>query len=532
MPDEKPGAADPDVIVPVPDERAPLGDRELTRAWLARFHQTGPGRQRQELLALLRAARAAPQYSEKYLDTLMDVAQAWHTIAAKLSRTFRRNPPAVTDNPGQFHAEMAELNMAFGDIYAGFVDAMGTGATPKGPPATPLLLSTGLALYHYGKGAKFLYCKTELPSARFWQRVHAMYELAVSRGFADERLALFPIEEVIATCSEYWLRILMLATISTGNFTSRQLDRTDEWLETWCARISVDSNFDESKHVYFVDLAHPHEPRRITPQLKLVRALYVCTKHLHQDIIAARTQLVQDLMISSIGWYADNPLKDYFELLDRLKRIWVSAPSVISGRNSARNTVPKGERIELVRGFAEILALFAPDRAAKPRIEAFAVIDRSDSGYGMFAPIDQRPPPGHMELVAVRQPDAAEWQIYAVVRTTVLPGNRGHSVGLHLLAQTAVLVSLGDASAESGAEPGGGESAEGPGPHERLAFYLVGDTQKNHADSLLAPSGVYEPGHRLTLETASNVFLIRVNRVIQTGKGWERTGFQVVEKTM
>ena len=306
---EKPGAADPDAIVPVPDERAPLGDRNLTRAWLAGFHEMGPGRQRRELLGLLRAARAAPQNTQKYLDTLMDVDQAWHSIAGNLSRRFRRDPPAVTDNPGQFHGEMAELSLAFGDIYAGFVDAIAAAATPQGTPNTPLLLSTGLALFHYGKGAKFLYCKTELPGARFWQRMHSMYALAVSRGFADERLALFPIDEVIATCKEYWMRVLMLSTISTGNFSPRQLDRADEWLETWCARITVDSDYDASRHVYFVDLAHPHEPRRITPDLKLVQPLYVCTKLLHQDIIAARTQLVQDLMISSIGWYADNLYK-------------------------------------------------------------------------------------------------------------------------------------------------------------------------------------------------------------------------------
>jgi hypothetical protein len=239
-------------------------------------------------------------------------------------------------------------------------------------------------------------------------------------------------------------------------------------------------------------------------------------------------------MISSIGWYADNPLRDYFELLDRLKRIWVSAPSVISGRTSARSSGPKGDRIELVRGFAEILAMSAPAPSAKPRIETFAVIDRSDSGYGLFTPIDERTALGHLELVAVRQPDTTEWQIDAVVRTSILPGNRGRSVGLHMLAQTAVLVSLVDAPPD-GSEPGGHEIAGGgaaPATGERLAFYLVGDTQKNHADSLLAPPGAYAPGHRLTIETASNVFLIRINRVIQRGKGWERTGFQVVEKTV
>ena len=73
----------------------------------------------------------------------------------------------------------------------------------------------------------------------------------------------------------------------------------------------------------------------------------------------------------------------------------------------------------------------------------------------------------------------------------------------------------------------GDPTPEAPGDR---AFFLVGDAARNQADSLLAPIGIYAPGERLKLKTAGQVFLIRINRVIQRGEDWERTGFQVLEK--
>ena len=204
----------------------PLSRPDLARLWLAVFHKLEPGQQRDELLLLLRASRTAPHYSQEFLESVIQVDQAWHPIAAELSRTFRRDPSAVTDEPGRFHHEMAELSLVFAEIYAGFVDEFSK-EKPHGLPDRRLPGITALALFHFGQSAKFLYCKKELPGARFWQCLHSLYSLASSDGFGDERLALFPNEEVIATCSQLWLRAIMLATASTGNLTPRQLDRTE-----------------------------------------------------------------------------------------------------------------------------------------------------------------------------------------------------------------------------------------------------------------------------------------------------------------
>jgi hypothetical protein len=365
--------------------------------------------------------------------------------------------------------------------------------------------------------------------------MHSLYSLASGDGFESERMALFPDEEVVATCSQLWLRAIMLATASTGNLTPRQLDRTEEWLRSWCTRIAVDTVYDASRHVYCVDIASTHGPQRIAPDPELVKPLFLDTKHLHQDILAARTRIVEDSMITSIGWYVDNPLKEYFELLDRLQYMWVLAPSATSQRASPRLPGSAGQIVEVVRGFARILALTSGATGAAPRTEPFSVVDHSDLGYALLSLVDERTPLGLMELVAVRPsiPKEWEWKIGVIARTTILP-TKGRLVGVNLLTRTATLVSLTKVPSVSDGKAGRRETVSGNPPKtaDDRAFFLVGDAVKNQADSLLAPVGAYAPGDRLKLKTASYAFLIRVNRVIQRGDDWERTGFQVIEKLM
>ena len=508
----------------------PLSRPDLARMWLAIFHKLDSGQQRSELLSLLRASRAAPHYSQEFLDSVMQVDQAWHPIAADLSRNFRRDPAAVTDEPVQFHREMAELSLLFAEIYAAFVDEFRK-QKARDLPDKRLPGTTALALFHFGKSAKFLYCRNELPGARFWQRLHSLYSLASSSGFGDERLALFPDEEVVATCCQLWLRAIMLATASTGNLTPRQLDRAEEWLRSWCTRITIDTVYDASQHIYCVDIADLRGPQRITPEQKQAKRLYLGTKHLHQDILAARTRIVEDSMITSIGWYFENPLKEYFELLDRLQHMWVLSPSAKSQRASARLPGSAGQRVEIVRGFPGIMALTSGTAGIHPDVESFSVIDHSELGFGLLALADDQAALGLTELVAVR-PQGKEWKIGVISRTTVLP-MKGRLVGVHLLSRTAVLVSLTKSPTDPDSKSDALKIVYGdppPEPPGDRAFFLVGDAVKSQADSLLAPLDAYAPGDRLKLKTASQAFLIRINRVIQTGEGWERTGFEVLEK--
>ena len=213
----------------------------------------------------------------------------------------------------------------------------------EGEPTGELLMqATAHALFHCGKHAKWLSCNREQAPAGMWRRLHDLLLLAVRKGFATSPVKLFQSDELITSCGQLWLRTVMLATLNTGNFTPRQIDRAEEWLAEWCKRIGTDPAFDESKHHYCVDLAADAGPVRVSAGLKMARPVYLRTTYLYSDIVAARPYFLEKSMTSSLGLHAMNPLKEYLDLLDHLQRMWASEPSQAPQRASERTEAPAG----------------------------------------------------------------------------------------------------------------------------------------------------------------------------------------------
>src|SRR5262249_13155856 len=157
------------------------------------------------------------------------------------------------------------------------------------------------------------------------------------------------------TCTQLWLQTLMLATLSSGNLSPRQLDRAEEWLESWCTKLTLDRVYDSTHHLYWVDASEERGPQRIAGPVTAADPQYLNTKRLHQEIAGARTGIVENSLTASTGWYAENPLKEFFELLDRLQRMWVCPSSPKFRRASVRTPAIEGDRVEVVRGFPGIL---------------------------------------------------------------------------------------------------------------------------------------------------------------------------------
>ncbi len=520
------------------EDGEPMNESDVVaHAWVVGFNQLGPTEQRRELLTLLQTFRTSPSHSPEALESVIDPDQAWYPIAFQLARNYRWDPTRITNNPAKFHAEMASLELAFAEAYAGFADSLtASGVDPTQDMRFPKV--SALALFHFGKYAKYKYFSKEQPEAEFWERVHKFYLLAEGGNFLDSRLMLFPNEAIMSTCRQLWLRVIMLATIGTGNFTPRQIDRSDEWLEAWCQRINVDPTYDPAQHIYGIDFAAARGPQRVNTETQLAQPGYFSTKHLHRDIAQARSDIVSDTASANIGWHADNPLKEYFELLDQLQRMWVLASSLKTSRVSKRTRMPEGEDVEVVRGIEAINKLHNFE-ADPPEIELFSVIDSSSTGLGVFLPND-RLPLSNMELLALRARSDPQWQIGQVVRITTLPEKEtrwtgGRLAGIQLLTRAAISIGIAKTTAvpaAAGAIPDVLSFTYGGATPDEKAFYLVGDIASavHQADSLLAVTGAYVPGDKLKLQTANNPFTVRINRVIQGGDGWERTGFEVVEK--
>ena len=515
-------------MIPATGDTSPMANEAEAvsvslRDWHHRLAGLEPEEQRERLIAALLAVREAQLPLEEKLEAVRTADQAWQPMSANLSKRYRRDVTAVRMEAARFHAQMGAVAQIFADLYARLAGTLLAYAAAEVQLREMLPQVTACALFHLAKSAKWQICGRMQADARVWHRLHELFRLAVQEGFDTRPIDLFQTGEKPASCSQLWLRAVMLGTLNMGNLSPRQVDRAEGWLLDWSAGIGIDSGYQESKHLYCVDLAGDAGPVRITQGLKMMHPVFLWTTGLYADIVAARLHYFDPAMMSSHGFYARNPLLEYVDLLDQLQRMWTSVSFHVQGRLSARKVAPSGTLVEVVRGVAAILALRESGNGRTVAPAWWTVREHSERGVGLVGPSDRADMPLTQQLIALRWQDAVTWQLGVIVRVMNLQDQNARHVGVRLLAREAIVLSL---TRIPGAAPG----AETAAPASVGGFFLAGNERSGQADSLLCPAGAVVTKMQLLVKTGGGEFVIWINRVIEGTGDWQRVGFKVLEK--
>jgi len=481
------------------------------RECVAALHDHTPEQQRVALAGALRDIQSAGPGADDAFAAVLEADRAWRPLAQDISERYRRDPAAAGADPAQFHVQMAEIELLFSDVYAVAPDV----------EETPLQV-TGRTLFHLGNYGKWIACNREPWDAALWRRVHGTFERAVVEGFDASLLALYEDKDTIFTCRQLWLGIVMFGTMNTGSLSPRQIERAEQWLLHWSADIGLDWEYDDSRHLYCVDLAGDGGPVRIGQALDVKTPIYLRTKQLYAEIVAARRRYFEPVSDEDLGAYATNPLREYLHLLDELQRTWTAPPVHQHGRSSRRNDAPPDSRAEVIRGIAEIFALSDPVAAETTRrTEHWSILEHSEGGLGLEGPADGGAPPDNQEVIALRWEDSEDWKLGVIVRVTGSQAQSSFQAGVRLLAHEAILLTLTEIP---GLKPPLGAQKD------RRVLFLSGNERRGQADSVLCPAGMLVPKMRLSLSTRSHLFVLLIDRVIEGTADWQRIGFQVLEK--
>ena len=494
--------------------------------WSAALDGSSSEQQRRDLIAVLRGVQESNLDAGTMLEAVMNADRVWRPHAESAARRYRRNPASFMLNLNQLHDEVGEVARLFGIIYGQCTILNAAPDSAKTHSEERDRRSTALALFHLGKHAKWMITRREQANAQLWRLIHAHYALAIRQNFHDRPVILYDGDEVATTCSQLWLRTVMLATLNSGSLSPRQADRADEWLSGWCAMIGADPRYEESKHLYCVDIAGNSGPVRVSHGLNMNWPIFLRTTPLYGEITAARTRLLEDSMASSLGLYASNPLREYIDLLDQLLLMWTSTTFHVQGRTGVRKNVPSGIFAQIRQGIAEILALNDPLQIATSKMSQWTIREYSERGLGLVCPMESEPAPSPQQLIALHWQESPYWQIGVIVRVMNLHSQQARQIGVRLLSSDAILVTL----VEQPWPPGAGASAVPELLRTYQAFFLVGDQRSGRVDSLLVRAGELSPSMRLTLNAEDQKFVILINRVIEGSGDWQRIGYQVLEK--
>lgn len=481
------------------------------RAAIASLAGGSPMQERAVLAAALHEVREARLDAASGFAAVLAADHAWRPYALDLSRRYRRDPAVAGEDPARFLAQMAAIELLFSDLYAGFA---GLPSGAAGPLADETLLQAlARTLFHLGRHAKWQACRREPRDAAFWRRAHAAYALAAGRGIEASLLILYEDKDAIFTCRQLWLCLAMLATVDASALSPRQIGRADQWLLHWCADVDTAPEDAVPAPLYCADLAGESGPAPAAEAPGMAKPVRLRTAELHAAVALARQGLLDGSQDADLGAYATNPLPEYLPLLDELQRAWTAPALAFHGRMSLRNEARPGAGAEVVPGIAQVLSMADAAPAAPER---WRILEHSAQGLGLAAGGGQTP--AIRDVVALRREGAEDWVLAVVVRVAGSADGKEHHAGVRVLANEAVAVTLAEI-------PG-----LAPSPAAWRAFFLAVDERRGQADSLLCASGTLAAQMRLSLSTRSHRFVVLVDRAIEEGEGWQRFGFQVLEK--
>lgn len=126
---------------------------------------------------------------------------------------------------------------------------------------------------------KWRYYQFQNAPANIWSQLAKLYTIAEEKFLQNEEMQLYLCPEltdqdanqeaakaskpVTLNMTYAYIRACMLGTLETLSFKPTQIKLVCNILDTWSAKLSIDREFDEKKHLFYVDLTQNSPAKRI-----------------------------------------------------------------------------------------------------------------------------------------------------------------------------------------------------------------------------------------------------------------------------
>lgn len=429
------------------------------------------------------------------------------------------------------------------------------------PPASRALLLV-LVLRYVAVLAKWRYFRFEPLPSPHWLTAHQMQRLAEMADIEALPVTLYPnVAPEVSSCTDEYLQLLLLGTVSASGFGVRQLDMVDQWLHVWSKGIGLDRRFVAERHHYAVDLGKSEGAERIAEPLESSSVRYIDSRELLQQVDAVR----QALRNGEPG-RADMPdsirLPGAQELLNQLYGYWTNTVAA-KKRDTERKQVNK--LLDVALGFKRVAALIKSDNiaqqggpqtvdvdydemldmrlygfvsqrtrekqaaatrlsveAAKEDIpfESWLVQNESAGGFGAVLPFtregDDLRPGG---LLAVRIDDDDNWHV-ALLRRVQLRENKQFYVGIQVLGLDPLVATYREAQSHhvphAGREGVIAVDVRAPKPVIYVDIGIDGQPTR----SLILQAEDFAVDKQLDLHLEGKTYPVILLRVIEKGLDW------------
>lgn len=496
-------------------------------------------------------------------NTLVRIDESTRQNVASLSRQYVSAPVLQYEVDERLWQSIYNYYHVLERSYQAFLDRHQ--ADPKHSPLAAQLPQLLLNLVDtLRSGAKWRYLRYQSMTEGGWLRLHRLYQMSEAIGCERAVLKRYS-DSPDTTLMSCYLQALMLDTLNHTSMLKIEIETLADWLSRWCDVLSLDEEYSEERHLFFVSQEEDRGGRRMRhfePQPsyrywdidKVVLQVERLAQYARQERMPAELRLPTSMSFSDCLLLSEHMLVEWSRHVYRRQRRTDERDEVAKVAQVVNGIVNVCQHVKNVLYSAglplqpeEVKARPLPESESKPENsegaitlpgvqgEKWSINNESKYGFGAVVSTDLNLWLRPGRIIAIDYELNPEMPVVGVIRSVKqLPGSKRH-VGIEVLSHTPAYVRL--RSLANSVHPqdflatdiflAACVTTQGQPPFP--ALYLPKDEEKDVPSTLLLPRVEFIAGGIFELRTEHHHSQVRLGRVVEQKDDWVRVEIQFPE---
>lgn len=193
---------------------------------------------------------------ELHLESLLQIDEKTHTFVERITAHYVNIDHINNDLEERIENSVFLYHRQIFLIYLGLIENL----APLNHTSLPIMLIR--AMNSATQMIKWRYYSYQTAPANVWLQISKLYKVAVERSLLDKSLQAYVNEDHIKFSTAY-IQACMLGSLESLSLKSQQIELVSKMLVAWSAKITIDSVYDEAKHLFFVDTMANTPAKRI-----------------------------------------------------------------------------------------------------------------------------------------------------------------------------------------------------------------------------------------------------------------------------
>lgn len=400
--------------------------------------------------------------------------------------------------------------------------------------------------------AKWRYYNQQPTAGMAWWDIFAIYKLLEQEGQLDITIPLYR-DDLGSHLGATFVQACMLDSLAQSGFKKSQIVVIQQILEKWIPLTNITRNYDEKRHLFYIDLNKDQGARRIrlfepnpdcrywdTDELtkKIQSTIEAIDKGLAHDLegLTDKPKLIEILTVLRSEWSRDS-YKRQRRTEDRQKVI--KSATVIYGLDEIAARLKKSSQLKIKPDESTLDDRLVNHSVMKtaPTIlyedlvkERWMIIDESTNGYGVVAS-EELPDSVKLEkLVGMMIDDQRQNYVIGSIRSIKKLANGQHQIGIKVISKQPQWVQLSHADLKlekqnTSIEIGRNNGMNSHNMRDFSGIYLPIEPGFSNSPSLVMPriefieNGIYQ------VSIQNNKSVIQLESTIDKKDDWVRVSY-------